>query len=174
MNWAEYLAWRNPRVASYAQYQLADLPIDEVPARGRYSFWASGLISPVGLREPTYNAFRLPLYMPTTRAPAGQPLSLWGDARPASFAPANGDAPERVQIQFRPQSRGAWTTLRTVRITNRRGYFDVRLPFPQSGSVRLRWTYPLAPARSSQAVVSRTQTITVVTRPSTPAGSAHP
>ncbi|HEY2654401.1 MAG TPA: hypothetical protein VGI55_01340 [Solirubrobacteraceae bacterium] len=165
MNWAEYLSWRNPRVASYAQYQLADLPRREVPVHGRYSFWASGLIAPGGLPEPAYDAFRLPLYMPKTLTVRGRALSVWGDVRPASYAAADSDAPQRAQIQFRLRSRGAWTTLRTVKITNRRGYFDVRLVFPQSGSVRLRWSYPLGftgnAARYPDAIVSRTQTITV-------------
>ena len=165
MNWAEYLSWRNPRVASYAQYQLADLPRSDVPVHGRYSFWASGLISPAGLPEPTYNAFRLPLFMPETRTASGRALRVWGDVRPAAFASKDSGAPQHVQIQFRPRPGGAWTTLRTVKVTNRRGYFDVRLVFPHSGSVRLQWAYPVASteeiARRPDTVVSRTQTITV-------------
>ena len=35
-----------------------------------------------------------------------------------------------------------FTTLRTVTITSPRGYFDLHLSFPASGTVRLAWSYP--------------------------------
>ena len=50
INWAEYLSWRNPIVASYDQYLLADPP-------GHYPF-SSGLETSAGKKKATYNAFR--------------------------------------------------------------------------------------------------------------------
>lgn len=165
MNWAEYLSWRNPRVRSYAQYQLADLPVSAEPRAGHYDFWASGLISPAGTQEPTYGAFRLPLYLPSTRTTSGRSLKVWGDVRPAPYAQQDSGEPQKVQIQFRFGSRGQWVTLKTVTVTNSRGYFEVPVLFPGSGSVRLQWSYPSAFADTTavpaRPVVSRTQRITI-------------
>ena len=47
-----------------------------------------------------------------------------------------------MQIQYQRGSHGAFKTLRTVTISSPRGYFDLHMRFPASGSVRLAWTYP--------------------------------
>jgi hypothetical protein len=39
-------------------------------------------------------------------------------------------------------SSGTWANVHPVTITNPEGYFDVRLPFTESGSVRLAYVYP--------------------------------
>ena len=36
-----------------------------------------------GTKKPTYDAWRLPLYLPVTSARKGQRLQVWGCARPA-------------------------------------------------------------------------------------------
>ncbi len=54
--------------------------------------------------------------------PAGQALS------------ARRGRPVSIQLNGR--------TVRTVKITNPEGYFDVHVAFPGSGTVRLAWTYP--------------------------------
>jgi hypothetical protein len=78
--------------------------------------------------------------------------------------------PQQVQIQFQRGSSGPFTTLRTVTATNVRGYIDLRVTFPASGSVRLAWSYPTMaqlPAMSPTApvagdtVYSRTVRVTV-------------
>jgi hypothetical protein len=91
--------------------------------------------------------------------------------RPAHFARLDtAGKPQQVQIQFQRASRGAFTTLRTVTVTNVRGYIDLRVAFPASGSVRLAWAYPKLsdlPASSPTASVagdtiySRTVQVTV-------------
>jgi hypothetical protein len=141
INWAEYLSWRNSRIASTMQYLLYDPnPTKNVP---EYGGFASGLIFYSGARKPGYNAYRLPLFLPVTSTRPGRSLEVWGCVRPAHFASldSGGDA-QQVQIQFQRGSRGAFTTLRTVTITGSRGYFDLHLTFPASGTVRLAWSYP--------------------------------
>jgi hypothetical protein len=141
INWAEYLSWRNSRIASTMQYLLYDPnPTKNVPEFGGF---ASGLIFYGGTRKPGYNAYRLPLFLPVTSTRPGRSLEVWGCVRPAHFASLDtGGAPQQVQIQFQRGSRGAFTTLRTVTITSARGYFDLHLSFPASGTVRLAWSYP--------------------------------
>jgi hypothetical protein len=53
---------------------------------------------------------------------------------------------------------GTFTTIKTIPITDPGGYFDVRVAFPSSGSVRLAYTYP---GPIGQTVFSRPQRITV-------------
>ena len=141
INWAEYLPWRNSRIASTMQYLLYDPnPTKNVPEFGGF---ASGLIFYGGTPKPGYNAYRLPLFLPVTTTQHGRSLEVWGCVRPAYFAALDtGGPPQQVQIQFERGSRGAFTTLRTETITSARGYFDLHISFPASGTVRLAWSYP--------------------------------
>ena len=74
---------------------------------------------------------------------------------------------QQVQIQFQPRSRGRFRTIKTLTIRSARGYFDIRLKFSSSGSVRLAWAYPRgdsklkpSPRGSSSAAYSRVVTVT--------------
>jgi hypothetical protein len=134
INWAEYISWRSPRLATTMQYPLFDPDPKKQPEFGGF---ASGLIFFNGKLKPGYDAYRLPLFLPLSKTPKGRALEVWGCARPAHFASGT----QRVTIQFQRGSRGAFTTLSTVAIRSARGYFDVHLKFPASGSVRLQWTY---------------------------------
>ncbi len=140
INWAEYLSWRNPRIASTMQYLLHDPNPRNAPEFGGF---ASGLDFYSGARKPEYNAYRLPFFLPVTSTRSGRSLEVWGCVRPAHFASLDtGGAPQQVQIQFQRGSHGAFTTLRTVTITSPRGYFDLHMSFPAGGTARLAWSYP--------------------------------
>jgi hypothetical protein len=162
INWAEYLSYRNPRIASTMQYLLIDPNPRKAPEFGGF---ASGLIFYAGQRKPAYDAYRLPLFLPTTTAKSShQGLEVWGCVRPARFARLDTGLPQSVQIQFQRGSRGAFATLRTVTINSSRGYFDLHLAFPASGSVRLAWTYPKNDPLLSQGIVSPPEGSTVYSR----------
>jgi hypothetical protein len=141
LNWAEYISWRNPRIISFSQYLL----YDPLPARPDTDWggFASGLLS-YGKHKPkaTYAAWRLPLYLPVTSATRGRSLELWGCARPAPYARTDTGAANPVEIQFQRNSRGKFTTLRTIAVNDPKGYFDLHMKFPGNGTVRLAWTYP--------------------------------
>lgn len=142
LNWAEYLTWRNPRLASTMQYQLYDPPPGPSALFGPGGF-ATGLLSSTGVPKATYYAYRMPIWLPHSSTQAGHSLTVWGCVRPAHFASLDkGGAPQFVQIQFRPGAQGTFETLRTVRITDIRGYFETPVKFPATGQVRLAWTYP--------------------------------
>ena len=82
--------------------------------------------------------------------------------RPAHYAAIDTSAPQYVRIQFRRLARGPFTTVRQVRITNPRGYFETRVSFPISGTVRLSWSYPANdPLLPDGTISSRVQAITV-------------
>ena len=158
INWAEYLSWRNPRVASYAQYLLIDPP----PASGLAGF-ASGLETATGVAKATFYAFRLPIWLPTTVLHGAGPAEVWGDARPAHFAALDTGQPQTVLIQFRAAGRGAFATIRRVQTG---GYFDVRVGLRSGGALRLAYTYPtsdplLPLGAAGTTVYSRTVAVTV-------------
>ena len=154
MNEAEYLSYKQSRLFSYSQYGLIDQP---PPA-----YFDTGLLNPNGSPKPGYAAYRMPLWLPSTSTRKGRKLEVWGGVRPAVLAKLDTGKAQSVLVQFEAGSKGAWTTIATVPLTNARGYFDVHLAFPSSGSVRLAWTYPTGdPLLSGGTVFSRTQKITV-------------
>jgi hypothetical protein len=118
---AEYLAYTNPGLASYAQYLLRDDP------RGSLAYgFSSGLCPanspdthPVGQGfgcKPAYAAFRTPL---VARIRSAKRVTIWGYVRPAT-------GPTTVRIRFRDSGRPA-RPLRTV-TTNAAGYFQFGAP----------------------------------------------
>jgi hypothetical protein len=142
LNWAEYISWRNPRIASFFQYLLQD-PVASLPSNDWGSF-ASGLLNYSGTAKPTYAAWRLPLFLPVTKARRARRLEVWGCVRPVYYAGQDSSAPQTVAINFWPVRGGAYRTVQTVTLPNPRAscYFDVRVAFPSSGWVQLSWTYP--------------------------------
>jgi hypothetical protein len=134
LNWAEYLSWLDPQVRSFDQYLLTDPPV------GGPSQFDTGLEFADGAPKPTLAAYRLPLYLPRTRAARGRRLEVWGCVRPARYA--RGPGADRGLIQFSPGAGRPFRTLATVAVSASDCYFDVRLAFPSSGLVELTWTYP--------------------------------
>ena len=124
INWGEYLMWRQPRIKSYMQYLLVD------PPGGNF---ASGLEFASGTPKADYDAYRVPLFMPSTSARRGRPLEVWGGARASRFGGSRS-----VAIQFQAGSRGSFQTLKVVPLSSH-GYFDVRQAFSGSGTIRLVW-----------------------------------
>jgi hypothetical protein len=161
LNWTEYLEWRDPRIRSDAQYLLYDAP--GPPAHPNESGFSSGLLFLSGTPKPGYPAFRLPVYLPATSARRRHSLEVWGEVRPASYAASDSGSVPAVEIQFRPASRAAWTTVRSVTVSGSAPAFDVPVRFPGSGSVRLRWTDPAAdlPPGTPRSVTSRAEQISV-------------
>ena len=137
INWAEYLSWREPQLASMDQYLLYDPNPASKTQYGKGGF-ATGLLFYSGKQKPGYAAYRMPLFLPLTTGRRGQSLEVWGCVRPAHTVPGL----QSVQIQFQSGSKSSWRTLSTVAIHSVGGYFDVHVPFPSSGSVRLEWQYP--------------------------------
>ncbi len=164
INWAEYLSWKQPRVASTMQYLLYDPPVTQISLGGDGGF-SSGLLFSGGMRKPAYAAYRLPLYLPVASTRRRRPLEVWGCVRPADYAIIDTGLPQTARIQFRQGSRGPFTTLATVTISSGEGcYFDDHLAFPSTGTVRLAYTYPAgygAPGTAGTTVYSRSVAVTI-------------
>ncbi len=137
LNWAEYLSWRNPSIISTDQYLLYDPNPKAKTPYGQGGF-ATGLLFYGGKQKPAYTAYRMPVFLPVTSSRRGRSLEVWGCVRPAHTV----GGLQYAQIQFQSGSRGSWRTIVPVAIRSVRGYFDVRVKFPSSGSVRVQWQYP--------------------------------
>ena len=147
LNQAEYVSYKNPRIASFDQYQLFDPTIPP---------WTDGLLTTAGAAKPAFAAWELPFFMPTTSVKKASNLTVWGDARPCGYYKLTYGIAPKVLIQIQPHGTGAWQTLKTVSISNARGYFSTTANFATSGNVRL--IYAVSP---NIVFASRTQAITV-------------
>jgi hypothetical protein len=161
INWGEYLTWLEPRVASYSQYLLNDPPPNPITGNGGF---ATGLYTSKGKPKPTLDAYRLPLWLPSTTLGKPGRAKVWGEARPATWTGKDSKKTQAVQIQFQAHGKGAFKTIATVRSDR---YFVARPRFSTSGMVRLRYTYPSAAdpllplGVAGTTIVSRSQSITV-------------
>ena len=141
-NWAEYMAWRNPRLRSWDHYLLLDPPV------GGPSKFVTGLEFANGAPKPTYAAYRMPIYLPTTAQRAGSGLELWGCVRPIYYEPA----PQPARIQLRAAGQAAFKTIVSVALSRTSCYFDRTIRFPSAGTVRVAWTYSGGPTIYSREV----------------------
>lgn len=131
LNEAEYLSWKNPRIASFDQFELFDA-----------TWFPSALITAADDPKPAFYSYQLPVWLPVTATRRGRALEVWGDARAAHFATKDGEGTQYVQVQFERRGTGQYRTVERVRITNLRGYFEVPVKLPSSGAVQLAWKYP--------------------------------
>ncbi len=160
INWAEYLSWKQGRVASYMQYLLTDPPKAPVSgAPGTFAGFDSGLEFFGGKPKPGYDAYRLPVYMPHTSFSRSANEEIWGAVRPAPFMTKDGNGRQTVSIQLNGK------TIKTLTVGGG-GYFDTHLKFGGGGTVRLAWTYPrsnpfLPPSDLGKTVYSRSLKINV-------------
>jgi hypothetical protein len=136
LNEAEYMAYRSSRIRSWSQFLLVDDgPITSEPV-GSPRYWGTfqtGLIGLDGRHKPAYDAYRLPIFVPSPRSRSGR-FSVWGGVRPAS----NGKK-QRVTLQYRRRGSGAFAKLRTVTTKNARGYVQTKVKLRASGQLRLSW-----------------------------------
>jgi hypothetical protein len=139
------------------QYLLSDPPPG--PSAFGPGGFATGLVFSNGTPKATFGAYRMPVFLPVTKAGPGNSLEVWGAVRPAHYAFLDTHRMQSVQIQFRSGPHVPFRTLRTVMITDPRGYFDVHVQFPASGTVRLRWSYPAGDQRLLDPVTPQETTI---------------
>jgi hypothetical protein len=123
---AEYLAWRNRRVRSWAQFLLRDLNPDPGGSlKRRWSTFQTGLEFVDGTLKPAGRAFPVTLFVRPTGASS---VTAWGHARLGS-----GRREFRLAVQ---EAAGAWRTLERGR-TDRYGYFTRTVRAPRDRPFRL-------------------------------------
>ena len=140
LNQADYMAYKYPWVVSAAQFLLDDdKPFTQFP-QNTYQYWGTfqtGLIGLDGKKKPSYEAYRLPIHVPTRSRRRGSAFRIWGQLR---MAPNNSQ--QTARVQFRPRGkRGRWRTVSSVAVTNEKGFFETRKRLGRSGLLRIAW-YP--------------------------------
>ncbi|MTD43117.1 hypothetical protein GKE82_02040 [Conexibacter sp. W3-3-2] len=154
--WAEYLAWRQPRVRAFAQFLLRDLPpaasVQGQSDRRAFGQWESGLLFADGTDKPAAAAFAAGLFVrPADRT--GRRLAVWGRLR-------TGTGLRTVVLEARAP-RGTWRRLPgTVR--TRSGVVTRTLPaagIARGSLVRMRVT-------AADGTVSVSPAFPVLHRPS--------
>ena len=127
LNHAEYLTWRNQSIRTLGQFPLKDgTPVA--------STFQSGLRTAKGVRKPAYEAYALPVWLPSPRVKAGGKLRVWGLVRAAP----NGKRAQ-VSIQVRRRGSKTWTRVATRSTQGPRGYLSANVPVRASGDLRLVW-----------------------------------
>jgi hypothetical protein len=157
LNEAEYLSYKNPRVAAYSQYLITDPPPNPNPG------FSSGLYTSDGAPKATLDAFRMPVWLPDTTVRRGANIEIWGGARPAALTQRTSRI---VDIQMQDDGHGPWQTIKTVDAAPRTGYIDIHTTLPYGGDLRLAYTYPksgslLPPGVPGVTITSRTVNVTV-------------
>jgi len=133
MSWGEFVAFRNPRIASFAQFLLDDdAPVPHRSRRGHAAWitWQSGLRTNAGQAKPALEEYRHPIFV-SPRRPRGREVRVFGSLRPA--APY---AKVPAQIEFRGAG-GNWRILREVTARGSRGYVNAGVRVPGAGRVRI-------------------------------------
>ncbi len=129
---AEYIAYRDPRVAAFSQYLLRDDPLGGPPGSsvhgGRIGF-QTGLEYVNGKPKPLYFAWPVPLVVSKLR----HGFSLWGLVRPATGS-------TKVTILVKTRGARKYRVLKTQG-TNSRGYWSFTSSV-RGTSWRVRWTSP--------------------------------
>jgi hypothetical protein len=138
LNQSDYMAYRDSRVKSMAQYII----VDEIPQ----SSFQSGLRDRNGVPKPSYDAWRLPLWV----VKSGSGVRVWGQLRPLPDGAAS-----QVAVQ-QASSPGAYETVQTVTVNSAKGFFTLRIPNRSGGTWRLQWTPPSggSPLESREADVA--------------------
>lgn len=125
---AEYMAYRNPRIASFSQYLLRD----DQTLNGATGRFESGLFLFKGdVPKPALQSFRLPLVVIPRGAASA---TLWGFVRPAHGAGGS------LTVQFADRGR-SFTTLGTQRYAGS-GYWTRHVADRKGRAWRVVWTAP--------------------------------
>jgi hypothetical protein len=155
LNQADYIAWRDPRVRSVAQFLLYDSAPDPLYAPDQFGYWdtfQTGLMYTDGQPKPALYAYAMPIWIPDARFRPRSSILVWGQLRPAP----PGRAVALVQWQA---PGGSWRALGQIATTNPRHYFTVRVRPPGSGAVRIAWR-----AAPRSVLYSRSAPVTILAR----------
>jgi hypothetical protein len=134
LNRSDWIAWRDRRIRTVAQYKLDDDPV--------VSSFQSGLRFWDGVPKPSYDAYRLALWVSRR---GDSRLRVYGQLRP--LAPG---ARAAVELQNAPLGRGAFRTVETFTVRSRNGTF-LRTIDRREGRFRLQW----GTLRSREAIAPR-------------------
>jgi hypothetical protein len=140
INTGDYIAWKNPRIFSNAQFQLFDVPPRTDFPRDTRPYWFTYQSGLFGAREsgsqakPSATAYKFPLVVRRK----GGTARIWGQAR---FAPNGASYPILIQEQTPGSNR--WTRAGDVlRVDSNQGFFQTERPTARGTKWRAVWAEP--------------------------------
>jgi hypothetical protein len=135
---AEYMAYRNPRVRSSAQFLLKDDgPVSAFPTSDR-RYWGTfqtGLLTNGGRPKRAFGAYQRPIHVTPNRTSRGRAVRVFGMKRNARHG-----VTLVATVQYRRRGTRVYTALRRVVTRNERGYANTRVRVPATGDVRIAWS----------------------------------
>jgi hypothetical protein len=137
LNEGEYMTWKDRSVRALDQFLLVDSPPAAGTPKGSRAYWGTfqtGLEYTNGKPKPSYDAFRIPIWLPSANH---RHLTVWGELRPADHAKS-----QVAALQFQAKGSASWSTARQIQTANREGFLLAHLSVPGAGNVRLAWTNP--------------------------------
>jgi hypothetical protein len=137
LNEGEYMTWKDRSVRALNQFLLTDSPPVAGKRKGSRQYWGTfqtGLLFANGTQKPSYDAFRIPIWLPSSNH---RHATIWGELRPADHS-----KPQLAALQFQRRGSTNWSTLRQIQTSNREGFLLAHLSLPSAGNVRLAWTNP--------------------------------
>ena len=158
LNHAEYLAYRNPRIVSSAQFLLFDDgPLMQFqPSDPRHwGTFQSGLKTNDGRQKRSYNAYQRTIHVSPARVRRGRMVRVFGQLRSAP----NGRR-LTASLQFRGARSRGYRTIKRLRVSNARGYVLARTRARQAGYYRLAWRDP----RTGKTLKTRRVRVSVSSR----------
>ncbi|HWH44500.1 MAG TPA: hypothetical protein VNT32_07200 [Thermoleophilaceae bacterium] len=139
LNEAEHIAYRNPRIASSAQFLLVDDgPLRQFePSDPRYwGTFQSGLKTGAGRQKHAYAAYQRVIDV-TRRVRRGRSARIFGQFRPA----ADGEH-LTARLEYRRRGSRRWSKVRTLSTTNPKGFLRTTHRPRGTGYYRLIWIEP--------------------------------
>ena len=134
----EYMTWQEPYVHGLTQFLLVDSPPRTQDRKGSALYWSSfqtGLEYANGAQKPSFEAFRVPIWLPNPRH--GRNVTVWGQLRPADHTTT-----QYGEIEFQRRGSRTWRELSAVNTTNPEGFLVAHVSIPAAGQVRLGWISP--------------------------------
>jgi hypothetical protein len=142
INEAEWMSFRNRRVASFSQYTLVDDPLGR--DLDRFGSWQGGLRFASGrAKRGVYRAYRLPFFV---RLLGPGAVEVWGAARPTG-------AGAIVQVLQRRGKRAYRKLGDPVSVTNARGYFRARFRIARAARRSYKFRSAGLTSRTAKAAV---------------------
>jgi hypothetical protein len=132
INWAEYLAWRNPDVQSFAQFLLNDMgtvsSADAARGKRDWGDWQSGLYFRDGTAKPAATSFAMAMHVDCRTAAKRRRYFVWGHLR-------RGTGVRAITLQ-----RFAGATVTALQLTTDAGGYLART-LPYTRAARFRFLY---------------------------------
>lgn len=137
LNEGEYMTWKDRSVRALDQFLLTDSRPVAGTKKGSRQYWGTfqtGLLFANGRQKPSYDAFRIPIWLPSSNH---RHATIWGELRPADHSKT-----QVAALQFQRRGSSSWSTVRQIQTSNREGFLLAHQSLPGAGNVRLAWTNP--------------------------------